>query len=772
MKKSLAMHTAYRPIHRLFLMLSLLLVSASARAETVTVCYGERDGLSSRHVGGAVQDRQGLMWFATWNGLDCYDGYEFHRVRIQPGDSASIGTNLIRDIQLGPEGNIFCRTDYGIYEFDLGRYRFRDISEARRDSLRPRMGRQWRVLADARGTLWSPVPTGIAKTYRPSRPARLLEGTEGTHPRSLLVTRDSLLWVGSRSDCRVRVYSPDLSLVREIQLASPPYCLYQTRGGAVWAGCKPGALFRIEDGRPGPSLAPLAVYDMAEDAAGRLWIATFGGGVVCCPDPDAPEPVFSAPVGGRKVRKIAVTPSGRIVAASTEGLLVGTIDSSDWTKTTLHTIRRDARDPLGLSSDAILSVALGPGGDIYVATESSGVDVIGEEELFGGKPAFARLGGEELPGDICKALAVTADSAVIFAGPALVASPGRREGAGFALSRAFWGDSCRFSEATPVEMPGGTLVFGAEEGAYAVTPDLLWAEALETPLVFTTLAVNGGQGRFVLAQREGISLGASERNISVGYAALDYTDNSGILYRTRLDGSPWSSPGVSRTVSLFNLTPGTHTLEVQSTDRFGRWADNLRALEIEVEPYWHETWWARALGCLLGLALVAGSVAAWLYIRRIDRHRRELLEKYMEVMAADTDQAAAVPDVSESEEGGCEAAPLVPSQSPEDAMFLDRVRRYIEANIANPDANVEEMAEAAAVSRSTLNRRLKSNLGISAAQLMIEARMKHACQLLGDGTQRSLAETAGMCGYADPQYFQRVFRKRFGVAPGEYSAQR
>ncbi|MDE5734550.1 MAG: AraC family transcriptional regulator, partial [Duncaniella sp.] len=147
-------------------------------------------------------------------------------------------------------------------------------------------------------------------------------------------------------------------------------------------------------------------------------------------------------------------------------------------------------------------------------------------------------------------------------------------------------------------------------------------------------------------------------------------------------------------------------------------------------------------------------------------------DRYMEVMAADTDHASATPDVAEPEAGGCGATPLVPSQSPEDAMFLDRVRRYIEANIANSDANVEEMAEAAAVSRSTLNRRLRSNLGISAAQLMIEARMKYACQLLGDGTHRSLAETAGMCGYSDPQYFQRVFRKRFGVAPGEYSALR
>jgi len=762
-------------IYRLFSLFSILLLPAVALADgaTVTVCYDERDGLSSRHVGGAVQDRHGLLWFATWNGLDCYDGYDFHRVRIRPGDCASIGTNLIRDIQLSPEGNIFCRTDYGIYEFDLGTYTFRDISEARRDSLAGKMGRTWHGMTDAQGTLWSSDHTGLYKTYRPDHPARLLEGTRGSHPRALLVTRDSMLWVGSRTDHNIRIYRPDGALADVIQLPSAPYCLYQTRSGAVWAGCKPGALFKIENGRPGRSLTDLPVYDMAEDADGRLWIATFGGGVLCCPDSDAPAPHLSDPIGGRKVRKILITPSDRIVAASTEGLLIGLIDPSDWRKTTLKTIRRDGRDPLSLSSDAILSVARDGLGDIYVATESSGVDVIGEEAFFGDKLKFTHLDtrGNLLLGDICKALAVTSDSAVIFTGPDNVSSIGRVARPGFTLTRAFWGDSCRFSEATPVEMPDGTLVFGAEEGAYMVTPAELGAGALETPLVFTTLAVNGGAGEFGLVPRDEIMLSAGQRNISVGYAALDYTDNSGILYRTRLDGSPWSSPGAGRTVSLFNLSPGSHTLEVQSTDRYGRWADNVRVLGIEVEPFWHETLWARILGCLLVLAIVAGIVATWLYIRRIDRQRRELLEKYMEAIASDTTEhdGGPVPAVSgETGEEEPEPAPLIPSQSPEDVMFLNRVKRYIEENIANPDANIEEMAEAAAVSRSTLNRRLKSSLGISAAQLMIEARMKHACTLLGDGTQRPLAETAAMCGYADPQYFQRVFRKKFGVAPGEY----
>ncbi|MDE6418508.1 MAG: AraC family transcriptional regulator, partial [Duncaniella sp.] len=219
-------------------------------------------------------------------------------------------------------------------------------------------------------------------------------------------------------------------------------------------------------------------------------------------------------------------------------------------------------------------------------------------------------------------------------------------------------------------------------------------------------------------------------------------------------------------VTLFNLSPGDHLLEVQSTDRYGRWADNVKGISIEVAPYWHETWWARILALIGVCAFVYAVVYVWLYVRRLDRQRRELLEKYTALIAAR--------EVSPSEPEGTpvenesEPVALTEGQRPEDATFLNRVRLYISENIGNPEANIDDMAASAAVSRSTLNRRLKSCLGVSAAQLMIEARMKRACQLLTDGSARSMGEVADMCGYADVQYFQRAFRKRFGVAPADY----
>lgn len=83
---------------------------------------------------------------------------------------------------------------------------------------------------------------------------------------------------------------------------------------------------------------------------------------------------------------------------------------------------------------------------------------------------------------------------------------------------------------------------------------------------------------------------------------------------------------------------------------------------------------------------------------------------------------------------------------------------------------VDDMAVAAAASRSTLNRHLLSLLGITAARLLIEARMQRAGQLLcGRAVSGlSVADIARLCGYSDIHYFQRVFKKKYGVAPADY----
>lgn len=756
-----------RPISILLLFATALSLSAAS----ITKRYDFSSGLSSSRVGGGVLDRDGLLWFATWNGLNCYDGYEFHWLKIQPGDKASIGTDLIRDILLSPEGNILCHTDNDIYEFCLDTYSFNDIPDERKDSLQGMMGMNWPGVTDRQGNLWTADRQGLYKTYTPHHPATTLKVTEGEHPRAFLLTRDGRLMVGTRANRGIKIYDRGRNLVETIPLRTTPYCMFQTRDGGIWIGGKPGALMRLGE----ESISSDAVYDLKEDSRGRLWVATFGDGVKCVPEPADENPRLSASFGGKKIRQLLITPSDNIIAATTDGLLIGHIDPGDYRSTELRPVRRDGDNPGSLCNNATMSLARDSDGNIYIATESSGIDIISERDLFSGNPVFTHVNRQNssLTSDICKAMTLAADSLLMIVGGDNVMAFNPRNGNTVNFSKNFWSDTCQFAETTPLRLPDGTWLFGAEQGAFLASRESMLSRGYIPPLVFTTLAINGEPEKFCLVPKTELSLLPGQRNITIHFAAVDYIDNTEILYRTRVDGSPWTNADHARGVTLFNLSPGTHILEAQSTDRYGRWVDNNRELSIVVAPYWHETWWAKTLAAILALSIFGGALYTYLYIRRVNRQRRDLLEKYMALIHSGETKASPAVNIEKTDASETRVGTGMPDvgERPEETPFLNRVRRYIEENIGNPDANINEMAAAAAASRSTLNRHLRSQLGVSAAQLLTEARMQRAEQMLRD-TACPVADIAMSCGYSDTQYFQRVFKAKRGISPADYRANR
>jgi AraC-like DNA-binding protein len=102
--------------------------------------------------------------------------------------------------------------------------------------------------------------------------------------------------------------------------------------------------------------------------------------------------------------------------------------------------------------------------------------------------------------------------------------------------------------------------------------------------------------------------------------------------------------------------------------------------------------------------------------------------------------------------------------------MIRRVMQFVEENLSNSDANVGDMAAAAAVSRSGLQRKLKQAMGITPQDLLREARIKRACQLLRQ-TDKTVAEVAYACGFSDPKYFSRSFKQSTGLSPTEYKTQ-
>jgi signal transduction histidine kinase/ligand-binding sensor domain-containing protein/DNA-binding response OmpR family regulator len=84
---------------------AILLISAAfqtsvlfAQAERQYSLYTTENGLPQNNVMDIIQDKNGFLWLATWDGISKYDGYNFHNYKVNPGDSYIMKSNRVEKI--------------------------------------------------------------------------------------------------------------------------------------------------------------------------------------------------------------------------------------------------------------------------------------------------------------------------------------------------------------------------------------------------------------------------------------------------------------------------------------------------------------------------------------------------------------------------------------------------------------------------------------------------------------------------------------------------
>lgn len=94
-------------------------------------------------------------------------------------------------------------------------------------------------------------------------------------------------------------------------------------------------------------------------------------------------------------------------------------------------------------------------------------------------------------------------------------------------------------------------------------------------------------------------------------------------------------------------------------------------------------------------------------------------------------------------------------------------RAYIEQHYMDPELSVEHVAGAVFVDPSYLRKVFRKESGFSIVDHITHIRMKKAKEMMLQGNMK-LSEIAVKVGYADPNYFSKSFKKRFGLTPTEY----
>ena len=104
-------------IRALTFLLLLVLPSVFCRAQNC-VMFTRDDGLSSTLVRFLFEDSGGMMWVATENGLNRYDGSRFTQYYHDPADPNSLAGNFVNSIYEDSRGRLFVCTHSGVQLYD------------------------------------------------------------------------------------------------------------------------------------------------------------------------------------------------------------------------------------------------------------------------------------------------------------------------------------------------------------------------------------------------------------------------------------------------------------------------------------------------------------------------------------------------------------------------------------------------------------------------------------------------------------------------------
>lgn len=268
--------------------------SSSQIVESISVVQG----LSHNTVHSILQDHKGFLWFATEDGLNRYDGYEFYIYRNNPADSFSLSDNFIWCLYLDSQNQIWIGTNNGgLNKYNYDTDKFEVYSTAKTRSVNNNSIRA--IFEDSIGNLWVGTEggglnkfekrTGIVKYYK-YNPA--LNSISNDNVKAITEDSSGNIWIGT--DNGLNKYDPETKLFYHYFSSESSdglssnyvWSLLWDSKNRLWIGTNEGGV-NIFDGKKftrisndtseKKAIPNQNVTSILEDTEGNIWISTEGG---------------------------------------------------------------------------------------------------------------------------------------------------------------------------------------------------------------------------------------------------------------------------------------------------------------------------------------------------------------------------------------------------------------------------------------------------------------------------------------------------------------
>ena len=452
--------------------------------------------------------------------------------------------------------------------------------------------------------------------------------------RSVCEDKQGNLWVGLK-DGMIRLYDSNRKYIGHLTgngtisptgtpMEGTAYFILQDSKGIIWIATKGNGLVRAEQTSPTGmsykltryqhdandmySLSDNNVYCVYEDHHGRIWAATFAGGINYISQGEHGETVFinhrnnlkGYPIDVcYKTRFITSDNNGRLWVGTTTGAVAFDENFKKPEDIQFHHFSRVPNDTKSLSNNDVHWIIATQQKELYLATFGGGLNklISISEDGHGEFKSYSVLDG--LSSDVLLSIRedhkqnlwISTENGICKFVPS-----GERFENYDERSISF---RVRFSEAASTLTSGGDMLFGTSNGLFMFSPDSIRKSSYVPPVVFSKLMVANedvipGEKSILkvdLDDTQELVLSHDENIFSVQYAALDYTNPQNIQYAYILDGfeKQWTFADRQRSVTYTNLPKGDYIFRVRSTNSDGVWVDNERILNITILPSFWET---------------------------------------------------------------------------------------------------------------------------------------------------------------------------------------
>lgn len=501
---------------------------------------------------------------------------------------------------------------------------------------------------DKQNNLWIKSQRSFIKMFFPSSPYTYRELDNYFDTKSFLFDSDEHLWIATKKGI-IRIMdsqknllgylSPDgeLAQTETVFAEGGIYVMLKDQAQTIWLGSKENGLFRlVPRNRPyhyevyhymnNPS-DPYSISDnkiscIDEDHNGRIWIGTYGGGLNLVEEKEdgairfihAENKLSGFPINRtNSIRCMVEGPGHTMLVGTIEGLITFSSDFSDYENIRfyLNLPRPQATD--GLCSADVMSVLRTTDETIYCYCYGGGLCKLVSSNLLFDELRFRSFGKETSP--LARALIEDKNHNIWIGSETDITLFDVHDQTFESFGETFFNRSFNYSECLPVTDRQGDILMGTEGGMLVFSPDSIFKQTYEAPIVVTGIKYSEDNLSHVLSDADYLEIPTRRRNFTISFAALDYTNSLDIEYAYKLDDNQWYYIGKKNSVSFVSLPAGKYQFQIKATNGDGIWMNTVKTVTLQVLPTFWETGWAKAfyLVVVLVISLAIGYVFFYIY---------------------------------------------------------------------------------------------------------------------------------------------------------------